>query len=82
MFTSIALARLTTKIQNFPLNLHFREDGVVGIATRYGLDDVGVELRAAIDCLFSIPRDGRGPTEPSQLVQELLPGCNGTGEWR
>jgi len=89
MFTSIVLARLRTKILNFSLNLHFREDSVVGIATRYGLDDVGVELRAAIDLSLLNTRPGwpwgpqnlhnwyriyfQGVTQPESGVEHQLP---------
>ena len=57
-------------------------DSVVGIATRNGLDGLGIESRWGRDFPHP-PRPALGPTQPHiQWVPGLLPGGKAAGKWR
>jgi hypothetical protein len=57
-------------------------DSAVGIATRYGLDGLGIEIRWRRD--FPHPsRPALGPTQPPvQWVPGPFPGGKAAGAWR
>jgi hypothetical protein len=58
------------------------QDSAIGIATRYGLDEPGIEGRVGRDFPHH-SRQGLGPTQPPvQRVSELLPGGKAAGAWR
>ena len=57
-------------------------DGVVDIATRYGLDGPGIESRWGQDFPHT-SRPALGPTQPPvQCAPGLLPGGKAAGAWR
>ena len=62
--------------------LWLETNSTVGIATRYGLDDPGIESRWGRD--FSHPSiPALGPTQPAiQLLPGLFPGGKAAGAWR
>ena len=57
-------------------------DSVVGIATRYELDEPGIESRRRRD--FPLPsRPTLRPTQlPTQCVPDLISGGKAAGAWR
>ena len=59
-----------------------RQDSAVGIATRYGLEGLQMELRWGAN-FSATAQNGPVPTHsPLQWVPGLFPGGKATGEWR
>ena len=57
-------------------------DGVVGMATRYGLDGLGFEARWGRDFLHP-SRPALGPTQsPIQWIPVIFTGGKAAGAWR
>jgi hypothetical protein len=62
--------------------LYVGRDSSVGIATRYGLDNPGIEFRCARDCSHP-SRPALGPTQPSmQWLTGLFGGSKAAGARR
>jgi len=56
-------------------------DSTVGIATRYGLDGLGIESRWGRDFPPSF-RTVLGPTQPPINGYQVFPGGKAAGAWR
>ena len=58
-------------------------DSSVGIATRYGLDGLGIESPWGGEIFRARPDRPLGPTQPPvQWVPGLFPGGKAVGAWR
>jgi len=69
------------KFRSYTLNLVGR-DSSVGIETRCGLNDPGIESQWGRNFLHQ-SRPALGPTQPPiQWVPGLSPGCKVAGAWR
>ena len=61
---------------------HVCQDSAVGTATRYGLDDQGIESWLGRD-FPHLSRPALASTQPPiKWVPRLFPGGNATGAWR